>query len=137
MEDQDEDHWIAVTDIVANDFLCVFELTSSLKGFSQPGLPWYKIVIFTCGQTWIHQKILVAITLVTQPMLQCWPNCTEIKSMDSYIQILCRFQKCKQKVPPPLLIGNKKTHFFSKSLLRGDGGETFCLHFRNLQKIWW
>ena len=67
MEDQDEDYWIAVTDIVANDFLCVFELTSSLKGFSQPGLPWYRIVIFTCGQTWIHQKILVAITLVTQP----------------------------------------------------------------------
>ena len=26
--------------------------------------------------------------------------------MNSYIQILCRFQKCNQKVPPPLLLSN-------------------------------
>ena len=45
-------------------------------------------------------------TLVTQPMLQRQPNCTELRSMDSYIQILCRFQKCKQKVPPPSLLSN-------------------------------
>ena len=31
----------------------------------------------------------------------------------------------------------EKNQPFSKSLLRGDGGETFRLHFRNLQKIWW
>ena len=31
----------------------------------------------------------------------------------------------------------KKKQLFSKSLLRGDGGGTFGLHFRNLQKIWW
>ena len=31
----------------------------------------------------------------------------------------------------------EKKNFFSKSLLRGDGGGTFCLHIRNLQKIWW
>ena len=37
--------------------------------------------------------------LVTQPMLQCRPNRTELRLMDSCIQILCRFQKNKQKVP--------------------------------------
>ena len=54
--------------------------------------------------------------LVTQPMLQRRPNCTELRSMDSYIQILCRFQKCKQKVPPPspLVMKNRKV-FFSKT----------------------
>ena len=40
-------------------------------------------------------------SLVTQPMLQRRPKRTELRSMDSYIQILCRFQKCKRKVPPP------------------------------------
>ena len=30
----------------------------------------------------------------------------------------------------------KKKQLFSKSLLRGDGGGTFHLHFWNLQKIW-
>ena len=40
-------------------------------------------------------------TLVTQPMLQRRPNRTELRSMYSYIQILCRFQKNKLKVPQP------------------------------------
>ena len=31
-------------------------------------------------------------------MLQRQPNRTELRWMDSYIQILCRFQKCKRKV---------------------------------------
>jgi hypothetical protein len=31
----------------------------------------------------------------------------------------------------------EKKQLFSKSLLRGEGGGTFRLHFRNLQKIWW
>ena len=48
------------------------------------------------------------LALVTQPMLQRRPNCTELRSMDSYTQILCRFQKCKQKVPPPSLPYSKK-----------------------------
>ena len=48
------------------------------------------------GHLWCGRK-----SLVTQPMLQRRPNHTELRSMDSYIQILCRFQKCKQKVPPP------------------------------------
>ena len=47
-------------------------------------------------------------SLVTQPMLQRQPNRTELRSMDSYIQILFRFQKCKQKVPPPSLLSTKK-----------------------------
>ena len=49
-----------------------------------------------------------ANSLVTQPMLQRRPNRTELRSMDSYIQILCRFQKCKQKVPPPSLLTSEK-----------------------------
>jgi hypothetical protein len=53
---------------------------------------------------------MISITLVTQPMLQRRPNRTELRSMDSYIQILCRFQKCKQKVPPPSLLSNEKSH---------------------------
>ena len=65
--------------------------------------------------------------------------------MDFYNQILCRFQKYKQKVPPPSLpFGQKKTSF--KSTIYGskkkfrpkgsDGGGTFRLYFWNLHKIW-
>ena len=49
--------------------------------------------------------------LVTQPMLQRRSNCTELWSMDSYIQILCRFQKSKQKVPPPSPLSTQKSPF--------------------------
>ena len=58
-------------------------------------------------------------TLVTQPMKQHRPNPTELRSMDSYIQILCRFQKCKRKVPPPSLLSNdfEKCWFFCLFLL--------------------
>ena len=44
-------------------------------------------------------------------MLQHQLNHTELRLMDSYIQILCRFQKCKQKVPPPLLLSNEQSPF--------------------------
>ena len=47
-------------------------------------------------------------TLVTQPMMQHQPNPTELRSMDSYAQILCRFQKSIQKAPPPSLPCTKK-----------------------------
>ena len=57
---------------------------------------------------------LTALSLVTQPMLQRRPNWTELRSMGSYIQILCRFQKCKQKVPPPSLLSNEKSPFTFK-----------------------
>ena len=44
-------------------------------------------------------------------MLQCQPNRMDLRSMDFYIQILCRFQKSKQKVPPPSLLSNDKSPF--------------------------
>jgi hypothetical protein len=47
-------------------------------------------------------------TLVTQPRLQLTPNQMELRSMDLYIQIFCRFQKCKQKVTPPSLPFSQK-----------------------------
>ena len=47
----------------------------------------------------------------TQPMLQRWPNQTELRSMESWFQILCRFQNCKRKVPPPFLLRNEKSTF--------------------------
>ena len=58
--------------------------------------------------------------------------------MDSYIQILCRFQKRNQKVPPP------PKEDFSHPLgeegeflvIKSDGGGTFHLNFWNLHKIW-
>ena len=50
-------------------------------------------------------------TLVTQPMLQRRPNRMELRSMDSYIQILYRFQQCKQNVPPLSLLSNEKSPF--------------------------
>ena len=54
-------------------------------------------------------------TLVTQPMLQRQPNPTELRSMDHYHQIFCRFQKCKRKVPPPSPLSNdfEKSWVFS------------------------
>ena len=57
------------------------------------------------------EKLLSSALIVTQHMLQRRPNCMELRSMDSYIQILCRFQKCKQKVPPPSLLSNEKSPF--------------------------
>ena len=39
--------------------------------------------------------------LVTQPMQQLRPNPTELRLMDYYHQIFCRFWKCKRKVPQP------------------------------------
>ena len=71
--------------------------------------------------------------------------------MDSYIQTLCRFQKSKQKVPPPSLPCTKKSPLTPPKdekkiiflggkgdfLVQGsDGGGTFRLHSRNLHKIW-
>ena len=59
--------------------------------------------------------------LVTQPMMQRRPNPTELRSMDSYIQILSRFQKSKRKVPPPSPLSNEKLKSF---------------FFQNFHKIW-
>ena len=49
--------------------------------------------------------------LVTQPMLQRRLNRKEPRSMDSYNQILCRFQKIKRKVPPPSPLSTQKSPF--------------------------
>ena len=67
---------------------------------------------------WKERKIgmetfLTVLALGTQPMLQRRPNCTELRSM----KILCRFQKCKQKVPPPSPL--KKVFFFKTYLFFG------------------
>ena len=79
------------------------------------------------------------------------PNPTELRLMDSYIQILCRFQKSKQKVPPPSLPCTKKSPFTPQRMRKkssfggvkgdflvqgSDGGGTFHLLFWNLHKIW-
>ena len=62
--------------------------------------------------------VYVMYALVTQPMLQLRPNWTELRSMDYYHQIFCRFRKCKRKVPPPSPLRNdcEKSWFFSKIL---------------------
>ena len=71
----------------------------------------------------VEKKIFAILSLSnTLPLLHCQPNRMELRSVYSYIQILCRFQKCKQKVPPPSLLSNTEG--------------TFCLHFWNLHKIW-
>ena len=75
---------------------------------------------------------LSAHSLVTHPMLQRQPNHTDLRSMDSYIQILCRFQKYKRKLPLPPF-GVKGDFLVQGS---GDSGGTFCLLFWNLHKIW-
>ena len=49
--------------------------------------------------------------LVTQPMLQLRPNWSELRSMDYYHQIFCRFRKCKRKVPPPSPFSTQKSPF--------------------------
>ena len=58
-------------------------------------------------------------TLVTQPMSQLRTNWSELRSMDYYHQMFCRFRKCKRKVPPPFPLSNdfEKSFFFSKILV--------------------
>ena len=55
-------------------------------------------------------------SLVTQPILQCRPNPTELRSMDYYHQIFCTLRKCKRKVPPPSLLRNEKLKSWVVSL---------------------
>ena len=62
-------------------------------------------------------KSCLSISLVTQPMLQCQPNPMELRSMDSYIQFLCRFQKCKRKVLPPSFSCENPYYYVQKSIL--------------------
>jgi hypothetical protein len=70
------------------------------------------------------------LTLVTRPMLQRRPNPKELRSMDSYIQILCRFQKCKRKVPPLSLPCSKNLkRLFFQNLPRGTKGKNLKKEF--------
>ena len=65
-------------------------------------------------------------------MLQRRPNRTELRLMDSYIQILCRFQKCKRKVPALSLLNIEKQPFTppkDEKILPLGGEGTFRLHF--------
>ena len=57
------------------------------------------------GEFWAGQAV------VTQPMLQLRPNWSELRSMDYYHQIFCRFRKCKRKVPPPSPLSTQKSPF--------------------------
>ena len=56
--------------------------------------------------TEISWKTLFDISLVTQPISQLQPNRSELRSMDYYHQIFCRFRICKRKVPPPSPLSN-------------------------------
>jgi hypothetical protein len=72
----------------------------------------YEGLVFCRNNGWIMENMdkgLTVPTLVTQPMMQRWPNPMELRSMDSYIQILCRFQKSKRKVPRLSPLSTKKS----------------------------
>jgi hypothetical protein len=68
----------------------------------------------------IERNANVVNALVTKPMLKRRPNRTELRLMDSYIQVLCRLQKCKRKVPPLLLLSNEKSPFTPQRIKKGD-----------------
>ena len=68
----------------------------------------------------LYDIVILRCTLVTQPMIQRRLNPTELRSIDCYIQILCRFQKSKQKVPPP-----PPPHQYSKITLHPPRKEHF------------
>ena len=79
-----------------------------------PNISAYKYYSFCRSEmsSFNNVNIKCAQSLVPHYMtLQRWPNRTELRSMDSYIQILCIFQKWKRKVPPPLLLSNEKSPF--------------------------
>ena len=58
-------------------------------------------------------------------MMHRRPNQTEVRSMDSFIQILCRFQKSKRKEKNSSF-GGVKGDFLVQS---SDGGGTFAYFF--------
>ena len=61
------------------------------QNFAQRKSIWY--FFLKCSWTILKHLISpVGIPLVTQPMLQCRPNRTELNLLLSFIQILCRFQ---------------------------------------------
>jgi hypothetical protein len=85
--------------------------------------------------SWLFTKLddfppFVTYIQITQPKLQRRPNPTELRSMISSIQILCRFQKSKQKVPPSSPLSTQKSSITPHPwVLRGDGGGTLAYIF--------
>ena len=60
-----------------------------------------KFVYNPCSSTRLFRLIVFVKTLVTQPIMQRRLNPMELRSIDSYNQILCRFQKSKHILYPP------------------------------------
>ena len=71
-----------------------------------------------------------SFALITQPMMQRRPNPTELKSMDSYTQLFCRFQKSKQNVPLPSLPCIKKSPFTPYKIFLILWGERAIFQYR-------
>ena len=81
-------------------------------------------------------NILVLIILppiahwsLTQPMMQRRPNQTELRLMDSYIQIFCIFQKSKQNVSAPSPLSIKKITLYPILILWGGMVEELFADF--------
>ena len=67
---------------------------------------------------------IIAMTIVTHPMLQRrLINPTELRLMDSYIQILGRFKTSKQKLPPPSPLNTQKSPFTPQRIFFHPWGE--------------
>ena len=57
--------------------------------------------------------------------------------MDSYIQILCRLQKCKRKVPPPLLLSYEKSPFTPQGRFFSSNNFFFEPNRQSGKKLMW
>ena len=88
-------------------FLCVRACNSCLKASE-----------FSPNNTLSLAKhyLELLLPLVTQGMMQRPPNPMEKRKVEFYIQILCRFQESKRKVPPPSTLSTKiqKNNFFQQ-----------------------
>ena len=100
-----------------NDVLCIFHLELLRDLHFEIFFEFESEKNFFVSYKWTTKITLDA--LVTQPMSQLRPNYTELRSMDYYHQIFCRFRKCKRKVPPPSLHSTdfEKSWFFSQFLV--------------------
>ena len=99
--------------------IIIFTFGSHLGVIQKSYENYLKII---CESSRIHMRIISEPSaLVTQPMLQPRPNCTELRSMDYYHQFFCRFRKCKRKVPPPSLLSNDfEKSCFSSAIFSND-----------------
>ena len=103
--------------------------SGSSKRLSKVGEWWFQRLT----KFWGRYK-----ALVTQPMMQRQPNPTELRLMDSYIQILGRFKTSKQKLPPPSPLNTQKSPFTPQRIfffiLGGKGGKGW---FLSTEGGWW